>query len=67
MTRDPFYKKIIEGLNDKFDPELFEQCAADISMAEWPKLVSARGGANGGMDKTTTNESGGGLESVNVA
>ncbi|OGP15958.1 MAG: hypothetical protein A2V21_313060 [Deltaproteobacteria bacterium GWC2_55_46] len=50
MTRDPFYKKIIEGLNGQLDPELFEQCAADLLRAEWPTLVPIRGGADAGMD-----------------
>ena len=30
MIRDPFYRKIVEGLEGRLDPELFEQCASDI-------------------------------------
>ena len=50
MIRDPFYRDIIKGLNGKLDPELFEQCAADILRAIYPGLVPIRGGSDAGMD-----------------
>lgn len=50
MIRDPFYKQIIEHLNNPLDPELFEQCAADILRQDFPTLVPIRGGSDAGMD-----------------
>jgi hypothetical protein len=50
MIRDPFYQDIIRGLNGELDPELFEQCAADILRAIYPGLVPIRGGSDTGMD-----------------
>jgi len=50
MIRDTFYKKIIEGLNSQLDPELFEQCAADLLRTDFPGLVPVRGGTDAGMD-----------------
>jgi len=50
MIRDPFYKDIIQGLNGRLDPELFEQCAADLLRNIYPGLVPIRGGGDAGMD-----------------
>lgn len=50
MNRDPFYQQIIGGLAGSLDPELFEQCAADILRDELPTLVPVRGGSDAGMD-----------------
>jgi len=50
MIRDPFYQDIMEGLNGKLDPELFEQCAADLLRAIYPGLVPILGGSDAGMD-----------------
>jgi len=50
VIRDPFYRKIVEGLEGKLDPELFEQCAADLLRSGHPTLVPIRGGADAGMD-----------------
>lgn len=50
MIRDPFYRKIIEGLHARLDPELFEQCAADLLRAIYPTLVPIPGGKDAGMD-----------------
>jgi hypothetical protein len=50
MIRDPFYQDIIEGLNRKLDPELFEQCAADLLRGIHPGLVPIRGGGDAGMN-----------------
>jgi len=50
MIRDPFYKDIISRLNAKLDPELFEQCAADVLRNIYPGLVPIRGGNDAGMD-----------------
>jgi hypothetical protein len=50
MIRDPFYQDIIQGLNGRLDPELFEQCAADLLRNIYPGLVPIRGGSDAGMD-----------------
>lgn len=50
MIRDPFYNDIIQGLNGRLDPELFEQCAADLLRNIYPGLVPIRGGSDAGMD-----------------
>ncbi|MFC1958352.1 hypothetical protein ACFLV6_00295 [Chloroflexota bacterium] len=50
MIRDPFYQDIITRLTGKLDPELFEQCAADLLRDTYPGLVPIRGGNDAGMD-----------------
>jgi len=50
MIRDPFYQDIIKRLEGKLDPELFEQCAADVLREIYPGLVPIRGGSDAGMD-----------------
>jgi len=50
MIRDPFYQDIIERLKGKLEPELFEQCAADLLRNIYPGLVPIRGGSDAGMD-----------------
>ena len=50
MIRDPFYRDIIARLNERLDPELFEQCAADLLREVYPGLAPIRGGADSGMD-----------------
>lgn len=50
MIRDPFYRQIISRLEGPLDPELFEQCAADLLRAIYPTLVPMRGGTDSGMD-----------------
>ena len=50
MIRDPFYRQIIDRLNGTVDPELFEQCAADLLREIYPTLVPIRGGTDAGMD-----------------
>jgi len=50
MIRDPFYQDIVQGLNSRLDPELFEQCANDLLRNIFPELVPIRGGSDAGMD-----------------
>lgn len=50
MNRDPFYIQIVEGLTRQLDPELFEQCAADLLRSIYPGLTPVRGGSDSGMD-----------------
>lgn len=50
MIRDPLYRDILRRLEGPLDPELFEQCAADILRQDFPALVPIRGGGDAGMD-----------------
>ncbi len=50
MNRDSFYCQIIERLNEKLDPELFEQCSTDLLRVIYPGLTPMRGGSDSGMD-----------------
>lgn len=49
MKKDPFYRKIVAGLEGTLDPDTFEHCAADLIRSEW-KVVPVRGGQDAGMD-----------------
>lgn len=50
MNRDPFFSQIIERLQGRLDPNLFESCAADLLRTAYPTLVPIRGGDDAGMD-----------------
>ncbi len=51
MIRDPLYRDILDGLDGRLDPELFEQCSIDLLRREaFPALVPIRGGSDAGMD-----------------
>ena len=50
MIRDPLYQDIIQGLNGRLDPQLFEQCAAALLRNIYPGLAPIRGGSDAGMD-----------------
>ncbi len=50
VTLDPHHRAILDGLNGRLDPEVFEQCAAELLHAEWPGLVPVRGGQDDGFD-----------------
>ena len=47
--RDPHYQDILGGLEDRLDPDLFEDCVADILHPEIP-VVPIKGGNDAGMD-----------------
>lgn len=48
--RDPYYRKILEGLDGPLDPNVFEACAVDLLREVYPGLVPVRGGGDYGMD-----------------
>lgn len=50
LIRDPFYNDIVDRIDRRLDPELFERCATDLLRDEWPTLVPVRGGTDAGMD-----------------
>jgi hypothetical protein len=58
MIRDPFYRDIVAALNGRLDPELFEQCAADLLRDAFPTLVPIRGGSDAGMDGAIADDDG---------
>ena len=50
VTLDPHHRAILDGLNGSLDPEAFEKCAVDLLQADWPGLISIRGGRDDGFD-----------------
>lgn len=50
MIQDPFYRQIIERLEDPLDGDLFEACACDLLRVIYPTLVPIPGGKDAGMD-----------------
>jgi hypothetical protein len=50
MTRDPFYRKIVEALAKPLDPVVFEHAAVDLPRLIHPSLVPVPGGSDDGMD-----------------
>ncbi len=50
MTRDPHHRAILEGLQTRLDPEVFEACAVELVRQDgWP-AVPVRGGKDEGFD-----------------
>ena len=47
---DPHHRAILDGLNGRLDPEVFEKCAVDLLQAVWPGIVPVRGGRDDGFD-----------------
>ena len=50
MVRDPLYRSIEKGLDERLDPGLFERCAVELLREVYPGLVPVTGGDDGGMD-----------------
>ena len=48
--KDPYYRKILEGLDGPLDPALFEECAQALLKDVYPGLVPVHGGGDYGMD-----------------
>ncbi len=48
--RDPYYRKILEGLNGPLDSNVFDACADDLLREVYSGLVPVRGGRDYGMD-----------------
>ncbi len=47
---DPHHRAILDGLNGRLDPEVFEQCAVELVQAVFPGVVPIRGGRDDGFD-----------------
>ena len=50
VTLDLHHQEILDNLNRRLDPEVFEACAVALLRHEWPTLVPVRGGADDGFD-----------------
>ncbi len=48
--RDPYFRKIMEGLAGHIDHQAFEECAQDLLRDAIPSLVGVHGGSDAGMD-----------------
>ncbi len=58
VVRDPHHQAIIEALNRRLDPDVFEACAADLLKKEWPTLVPVAGGSDDGYDGSVAKKGG---------
>lgn len=47
---DPLHQQILDGLAGELNPQVFEDCAADLLRDTFPSLVPVRGGHDAGMD-----------------
>gem|GEM_PF-556156 len=50
VVRDPHHQAIIDALNRRLDPEVFEVCAVDLLKKEWQTLAPVSGGSDDGYD-----------------
>ncbi len=50
VTLDPHHQTILDGLNRRLDPDVFEACAVALLRHEYPTLVPVSGGADDGFD-----------------
>lgn len=48
--RDEYYQRVIAGLSDPLNADLFEHCACDLLRTAYPTLVPIQGGSDAGMD-----------------
>jgi hypothetical protein len=49
-VRDPYYRKILSGLEQLDNPAAFEECACDLLRDAFPSLAWVHGGSDAGMD-----------------
>ena len=57
VTLDPHHQAILDALNRRLDPGVFEACAVDLVGHEWP-AVPVRGGADDGFDGAVADPAG---------
>lgn len=50
VALDPHHRAILDELNDRLDPAVFEQCAVDLLRNDWSTVVPIRGGGDHGFD-----------------
>ena len=53
---DPHHGAILDGLEGKLDPHVFELCAAELLQRDWPRLVWISGGRDDGFDGAVADE-----------
>jgi hypothetical protein len=47
---DPFYRRMLAGLDGRLDPDVFQACVNDLLRDTFPGLVPISGGGDAGMD-----------------
>ncbi|MEP7010104.1 MAG: hypothetical protein ABJC13_07260 [Acidobacteriota bacterium] len=51
VIRDPYYRKILDALEEgPISPDAFERCAVDLLRADFPGIALVPGGSDGGFD-----------------
>lgn len=58
VTLDRHHEAILDALERKLDPHVFEECVAEMLRRDWPKLVPVRGGADDGFDGAVAGSTG---------
>lgn len=58
VARDPHHQVILDALNRRLDPEVFEACAVNLLGEEWPGMVPVPGGSDEGFDGAIASGSG---------
>ena len=58
VTLDPHHQAILDSLNRRLDPDVFEACAVALLRQQWPTLVPVRGGADDGFDGAVADRAG---------
>ena len=58
VTLDRHHEAILDALERKLDPDVFEECVAEMLRRHWPKLVPVRGGADDGFDGAVAGSAG---------
>jgi hypothetical protein len=56
VARDPFEEAIVQRLEGKLDPAIFEACACDLLRDAFPTLAPLPGGSDTGMDGVTAGD-----------
>ena len=58
VTLDRHHQRVLDALDRRLDPDVFEACAVALLHHEWPTLVPVRGGADDGFDGAVTDPTG---------
>ncbi len=56
--KDPYYRRILAGLDGPLDPNVFEESAVALLQDKYPSLASVHGGSDAGMDGGIGDEQG---------
>ena len=50
VSKDPHHRAILERLNERLDPAVFEECAVDLLRSVFPGIAPVSGGSDMGFD-----------------